>query len=347
MIPQLNASLPFNLPFSIHLPDDRKMAEVVTSPIHFNSLSSRIRVHISGIVVADLTNRVHRASDLIIDTDADSGSHSDSDSDSGLSHFLQNYLHGLDNPILIQGLSTLPSFANTRLSPPKWLLSTLPSLSVPLSFPGPDPKPKIIQSVTIEHMRLSETRGRMLASGVVIAEISLPRGMESVNVDINAVRPDIMVFDGPAPDDDDDEITRTVTQEDDDGDGDGDEEYPARAFGRIKPDSYLLSTSERYVNPEHPDWIVVKAPMEDIPVEILHGRDGVMRAFVSKVVFKGGALAGIKGEADVKVKVKGVGGEIKLGGLPVRGEVWIGRQRGRLFRSSGMDEGEPEDQLRM
>lgn len=293
------------------------MADVITAPIQINNMSSRINVHISGVVVPDLAQ----------------GLDDDSDADSGLSHFLQNYLHGLDNPILIQGLSALPSFATSELSPPKWLLSTLPSVSVPLSFPGPNPRPKIIQSVTIEHMRLSETRGKMLASGVVIAEISLPAGMESVDVDINAVRPDIMIFDGPPPDDDDDDEDND-NDNDNDGqvnrerirDGDG-EEYPERAFGHIKPDSYLHSTSERYVNPEHPDWIIVKAPMEDIPVEILHGRDGVMRAFVSKVVFKGGALAGIKGEADVRVQVKGVAGEVGLGGLPVRGEVWIGRQR--------------------
>jgi hypothetical protein len=176
----------------------------------------------------------------------------------------------------------------------------------------------------------------MLASGIVIAEISLPPGMEPVEVDISAVRPDILVFDGPPPDDDDNEVKGTAGL-DDDEDGDGNEEYPARAFGHIKPEDYLHSTSERYVNPEHPDWIVVKAPMEDIPVEILHGRDGVMRAFVSKVVFKGGALAGIKGQADVNVKVKGVGGEVGLGGLPVRGEVWIGRQRSWM---TGLHEGE-------
>lgn len=158
----------------------------------------------------------------------------------------------------------------------------------------------------------------MLASGIVIAEISLPGGMESVEVNIDAVKPDIMVFDGPPPEDD-------RFNDDDDQ-----EEYPARAFGHIKPDDYLHATSERYTNPEHPDWITVRAPMEDIPVEILHGRDAVMRAFVSKVVFKGGALAGIKGEADVKVKLKGVKGEVGLGGLPVRGEVWVGRQRNRI-----------------
>lgn len=280
------------------------MAQVVTAPIELNSWSSTINIHISGIVVADLsgdqTYQRHNASD------------------SALSHFLQNYLHGLDNAIEVKGLSGLPSFARPELSPPVWLLSTLPSVSVPLTFPGPSPKPKIIQSVTIERMRLSESGGKMLASGTVIAEISLPKGMESVDVIIDAVKPDIMVFDGPPPDNDD------VVDEGDE------EEYPARAFGHIKPEEYLHATSERYNNPEHPDWITVRAPMEDIPVEILHGRDSVMRGFVSKVVFKGGAVAGIKGNADVTVRVKGVDGEVGLGGLPVKGEVWVGRQRNRV-----------------
>jgi hypothetical protein len=163
-------------------------------------------------------------------------------------------------------------------------------------------------------MRISESGGKMLASGTVIAEIALPKGMESVDVSVNAVKPDITIFDGPPPDE----------REDQDGEED---EYPPRAFGHIKPEEWLKATSERYQNPEHPDWIVVRAPMEDIPVEILKGRDSVMRGFVSKIVFKGGALAGIKGTADVQVQLRGVKGQVGLDGLPVKGEVWVGRQR--------------------
>jgi hypothetical protein len=276
------------------------MAEVITAPLRLGGPADNINVHIEGVVVADFT--------------PPSQSDEDPASDSAISVFLQNYLSGRDNPILVRGLSTLPTFAQTSHSPPHWLLSTLPSISIPLSFPGPSPKPKIIQTVTIESMRISESRGKMLASGTVLAEISLPKGMEAVDVSINAVKPDIMVFDGPIDDDDDD-------------DDDGGEEYPPRAFGHIKPDEWLKATSERYQNPEHPGWITVRAPMEDIPIEILKGRDGVMRGFVSKIVFKGGAVAGIKGTADVQVQLRGVRGQVGLGGLPVKGEVWVGRQR--------------------
>jgi len=292
--PELNMTLPFNLPFSIHLPDGQAMAEVITAPLRIGGPAHRLKVHIEGLVVADFSPL----------------SHEPDSSDSAISVFLRNYLNGNDNPILVRGLSNLPNFARPNLSPPHWLLSTLPTISIPLSFPGPSPKPKIIQTVTIESMRISESRGKMLASGTVIAEISLPKGMEAVDVDINAVKPDIMIYDGPADD------------EPEDG-----EEYPAKAFGHINPEEWLRATSERYQNPEHPDWITVRAPMEDIPIEILKGRDGVMRGFVSKIVFKGGAVAGIKGTADVQVQLRGVRGEVGLGGLPVKGEVWVGRQR--------------------
>lgn len=293
------------------------MADVVTSPLRLGGPGSNINIHINGVVVADFTSKSHQEH------------HHDgqNNSDSAISLFLQNYLNGRDNPIIIRGLSSVPSFSRPDLSPPHWLLSTLPSLSVPLAFPGPSPKPKIIQRVTIEHMRISESGGKMLASGTVIAEISLPKGMESVDVAINAVKPDILVFDGPPEegDDDDDEVSHSID------DGDGDEvDYPPHAFGRIKPEEWLKATSERYTNPEHPDWITVLAPMEDIPIEILKGREATMRGFVGKIVFKGGALAGIKGSADVQVQLRGVRGQVELGGLPVKGEVWVGRQRNKL-----------------
>jgi hypothetical protein len=280
------------------------MADVVTSPLRLGGPQSHINVYITGVVVADFT--------------PNEGEDSRNSSDSAVSLFLQNYLNGRDNPIAIRGLSTLPSFAQSHPWPPHWLLTSLPSLSIPLAFPGPSPKPKIIQTVTIERMRISEAGGKMLASGTVIAEISLPKGMEAVDVAINFVKPDIYVSDGPPEDDDDD------------SDPNGEDDYPSNAFGHIRPDEWLKATSERYSNPEHPDWITVQAPMEDIPIEILKGRDGIMRGFVRKIVFKGGALAGIKGSADVQVQLKGVRGEVGLEGLPVKGEVWVGRQRAKL-----------------
>ena len=291
-LPDFDATLPFGVPFAISLPPHDQMAEVLTKPIVLGNSGDSIELRIAGEVTANLSET--RAGNS-----------------SSLSKFLQNYLHGLDNPILVRGLSSLPSFApHSANRPPDWLLSTLPSLSLPLTFPGPRPPPKIIQSVTIEHMRISEAGGKMRASGTVLAEIELPGGMEGVDVDVVAVMPDILVFNGPAP-----------TQDDDD-------DHPGvGAFGRIHPQYFLSSSTMKGEDPSHPYRLVVRAPLDKVPLDVLPGRDSVLSDFVSKVVFKGGAQAGIKGTASVRVEVVGVDGRVRLDDLPVRGEFWVGRQR--------------------
>ncbi|OCF71343.1 hypothetical protein I204_07970 [Kwoniella mangroviensis CBS 8886] len=299
--PDLNATLDFSLPFSIALLATRdglvgesKMAEVITEPVIIGGVTEDILLNISGVITADLSER----SSLI-------GS-------SPLSLFLQNYLHGRDNPILVQGLSDLPPFVPpTIVHPPNWLLHTLPSLSLSLNFPGPSPTPKIIRSVTIEHMRISESQGKMKASGIVVAEVELPKDMQNVMVDVVEVLPDVYVFDGPSPPDD----------EDLPGDGGGD--FPPKAFGHIRPTDYLNSTTTRGENGR----LIVRAPLNQVDLDILPGRDGVLSEFISKIVFKGGALAGVKGIASVGVEIMGVNGKVRLDNLPVRGEFWVGKQR--------------------
>ncbi|WVQ93901.1 hypothetical protein IAU59_000979 [Kwoniella sp. CBS 9459] len=309
-LPHLNTTIDFGLPFSIAIPDlsnslvpigDTKMAEVVTEPINIGGSGHEIELKMKGIITADLEDRTDTKSD--------------NNSTSVLSLFLQNYLHGKDNPILVQGLAALPPFAPpSTLPPPSWLLSTLPSLSLPLTFPGPKPPPKIIQSVTIDHMRLTESGGKMKASGTVIAQVELPKDMQNVDIEVVQVRPDVLVFDGPAPPDGD---------KDDDG---GD--IPAKAFGHIRPEEFLNSTTSPSGDPRYPHRLIVSAPLSNVDLDILPGRDGVLSDFVSKVVFKGGAQAGVKGIASVRVKITGVDGTVRLDGLPVRGEFWVGKQRG-------------------
>ena len=268
-LPDVDTTLSFGMPFAIFLLPEDKMAEVVTEPIALGGLADNIQLRMAGQVTADL-NETETANPT-----------------SSLSKFLQNYLHGRDNPILVRGLSSLPSFAANSVSrPPDWLLSTLPSLSLHLTFPGPRPPPKIIQFVTIEHMRLTEAGGKMRASGTVVAEIELPAGMASVDLDVVAVLPDVLVFDGPAPPINDD-----------------DEEIPAKAFGRIHPGEFLASTTMPSRDPLHPHRRVIRAPLNNVPLDVLRGRDSELSDFVSKVVFKGGAQAGIRGSASVRVKV--------------------------------------------
>jgi hypothetical protein len=299
MLPDINTTIGFGLPFAIFLPSTEstkegavKMAEVMTSPISINPLRDEIEIRLHGRVVADLGELATL-------------------SPSSLSLFLQNYLRGEDNPIVIQGLSSIPKAVAPVAGPPSWLLHSLPTLTLPLAFPGPQPPPRIIRSVTIEKMRLAEQRGKMKASGIVIAVVEMPKGMTAVDVDVNAVRPDVLVFNGAAPDDDDA--------------APGGPTYPARAFGRIHPPDYLESTTESH--PTIPHFLIVRAPLDNVDLDILPGRDAVLSDFVGKVVFRGGALAGVKGTADVKLELGGVNGQVAVEDLPVLGEFWVGKQR--------------------
>lgn len=289
--PSLNTTVPFALPFRIGIPGDRteqQMATVITRPLSLDGAET-ISLEIFGKVSVDLRTR------------------GGGNSSSLLSDFFQRYLQGEGNPIVVHGLESLPSFAHGAEAPPSWLLSLLPQLSVPLVFPGPSPPPKVIHSVNIEKMHLSESGGKMLASGTVIAEIDLPPGMEHVTLDVRGVRPDVLVYDGPA------------------GEDPSDEEYPPRAFGRIHPEEWLEAESRLSDNPFFPYRLVVTAPLENVPLDVLPGRDRVLSGFVSKIVFKGGALAGIKGKASVQADIVGIGGTVRLDNLPVLGSTWVGR----------------------
>ncbi|WVR03317.1 hypothetical protein IAU60_000308 [Kwoniella sp. DSM 27419] len=317
-LPDLNTTIAFGLPFSIALPPTEgdedgpdlpnKMAEVITEPVTLGGgmATKELVLRMGGIITANLSRYASHPS-----SHGGNGSNT-----SPLSLFLQNFLHGRDNAIVVSGLPSLPSFASSNVvKPPEWLLSTLPSLSLPLTFPGPKPPPKIIQSVTIDHMRISESGGKMKASGVVIAQVELPKEMQSVDIDVVAVRPDVLVFDGPAPDLDE-------------GDGDEGENPPAKAFGHIHPEDWLASTTSPSGDPRFPHRLIVSAPINNVDLDILPGRDKVLSDFVSKVVFRGGAQAGVKGAASVKVRITGVDGKVVLDKLPVRGEFWVGKQRG-------------------
>ncbi|ORX34943.1 hypothetical protein BD324DRAFT_633320 [Kockovaella imperatae] len=278
----LGLDIPFALPFLISLSDGSAMARVTTSPLRLDSAKA-LHLSLEGEIIANLMHR----------------------NTSSLSTFLQRFLHGQDNPIIVSGLK-VPA-ANP---PPQWILEVLPDVAVSLTFPGPQPPPKVIKSVSIEHMRISERAGQFLASGTVVARVELPETMQKIQLDVKGVAPDVLVYNGPAGDEDADP-----------------DEPPPNAFGRINPEDFLNSTTAPSDDPLHPYAIIVTAPMTNVPLQVLEGRDGVFRNFASKVVFKGGAEAGIKGMASVKVDLKGVPGRATLEDLPVTGETWVGRQR--------------------
>ncbi|KAL7420525.1 hypothetical protein Q5752_004475 [Cryptotrichosporon argae] len=309
---RLRLGLPFQLPFSVSLANSTTpIAHVLTAPVTLRPESEHIALSVAGTI------------------DSSISSHSDL-----LSTFLQNYLHGLPNPVVIRGSAAArfpfpgPVPPYVVPPPPAWLLASLPSLAVPLEFPAHVPKPQVVKSVTIDNMRIGEKAGKMTASGTVVVVVELPDEMAGVDVDVGAVLPNVLVFDGPAPDDAGSDPGAGL--EPGEPDGPGEPAYPPRAFGRIRPDAYLSSTTSRSTDPAHPRALVVRAPLVDQELLVLSGRDAVLSDFVSKVVFKGGAQAGILGTADVKAGMGGIAGTVDIRRLPVRGEFWVGRQRAWL-----------------
>jgi hypothetical protein len=298
----MRLDFPYHLGFAIYLPSLGveepvanpqlvKMADVVTLPLSLKG-QKNIAVHIEGTVVNDLA-----VGGAVTDTD------------SVLSQFLRRYLRGADNQVVVRGLSKAPPTGD--VPPPDWLLNFLPSVSLNVTFPGPSPPPKLIHSVTIEDMKISERGGKMTATGVVVAVVEVPKDMQGVSIQVIGVRPDVLIFDGDPPDDGDVDPATPP--------------YPPKAFGRIHPDEYLPATSQ--VSPEDPKQLVVRAPIYNVPLDVLAGRDSVLSDFVGKIIFRGGALAGIKGKAGVQVRVSGVRSQVMVDEVPVTGAFVVGKPR--------------------
>ncbi|KAH8112826.1 hypothetical protein DFH11DRAFT_1841923 [Phellopilus nigrolimitatus] len=263
-----------------------------------------------------------------------------------LSSFLSSYLSGVDAPITIG-------------SP---LLHTL---QIPAVFPAPYPKPQILRNVQIKNMRISLSGESVLASGTVYARVVLPKGI-AVAIDAQKIWPDVLVFDGEVPDDGEDgeDLLGSgnisfygLTRGKQDGhikpsltsSAKGNKErasipkeplpspLPPRAFARIRPDDWLPSLSAPIPGTGGAEYEVY-AQVVDVPLEVLPGRDHLLRGFIAKVVFGGrdGALAGVKGTAAVAVAVDGLpvrngdegpeGHVMELTGLPFTGSFRVGRK---------------------
>jgi hypothetical protein len=77
----------------------------------------------------------------------------------------------------------------------------LKGLKVPAEFPAPNPRPKVLQNITIRDMKLKSTgagTGGFLASGIVEGRIVFPKGME-IGLDVSRILPDVLIFDGEVP----------------------------------------------------------------------------------------------------------------------------------------------------
>ena len=188
----------------------------------------------------------------------------------------------------------------------------------------------------------------------MFAKVVLPKGM-NIELEIFRVFPDVLVFDGEAP-----EGVLDLPMRHDAMKKHAPPQmpslpypFPPRAFGRIRPDDWLPSTSVRLESSNDGFGVsddgeeetgavyAVSAKVVDVPLQMLSGRQKEFSDFVGKVIFGStGAVAGIEGYAAVAVRVDGLlldvdgpkGGKessekeatLELTGLPVHGNVQVG-----------------------
>jgi len=313
-----NFSIP-SLPFVVSLPNNLDsplpVANVVTHP--FVSTHPNITIQASGTV-----STLSRSSFGLLST------------------LLSRFLSGKPNQILIS--TSLFSTNNSS------------GIQVPVEFPAPSHRPNFLQNVTIKDMSIRPSGTTFVASGIVFAKVVLPKGM-NIGLEVFRVFPDVLVFDGEAPEGVPNSSRRHDTMKKHTPPQMPSLPYPfpPRAFGRIRPDDWLPSTSVRLESTNDGSSVsddgeeetgavyAVSAKVVDVPLQMLSGRQKEFSDFVGKVIFGSTrAVAGIEGYVAVAVRVDGllldVGGPksgkesgekgvtLELTGLPIHGNVRVG-----------------------
>lgn len=192
-------------------------------------------------------------------------------------------------------------------------------------------------------MRIILKGEQVLASGTVYARVVLPAGIR-LKLDADSIWPDVLVFDGEVPDDDAGEESTKKPKEDNGRSRIPKEPLPSplpeRAFARIRPEDWLPANSF----PLDPSpggtagQFEVSAKVNNVPLEVLPGRDLLLQRFVAKVLFgPDGALAGVRGTAAVAASVDGLPVDdedgddtqkhiVELTGLPFSGSFRVGKK---------------------
>jgi len=185
----------------------------------------------------------------------------------------------------------------------------------------------------------TKTGETLLAAGTIIVGIQLPLGLDSLKLDVGRLLPDVLVFDGrPSV------KASNLGSEPSDVTADivllGKEAFPPpplpsplppTTFARIRPRYWLDSKSVVEPDRSSPGKTVtmVTAHLKDVPLEILPHRDAVFRGFIQKVIFKGSAVAGVRGNAAVGATIEGLalanGTEMELRNIPFEGAFTISR----------------------
>lgn len=201
------------------------------------------------------------------------------------------YIHGQIAALTHESFPSLSGFLTTYLkgeSPTISLSSPLlPGITLDTVFPAPDHRPQVLRNVTIKDMKIRPlTSGTMLASGIVFANIVLPRGMD-VSLQVNAVYPQLLVYDGPVPDGEPVGTEALPSENEDDGLPDPvplPNPLPSNAFAHIRPEEWLGSISVPLEHGgEEGSILAISAKIVDVPLEVLPGRQREFSNFVGKV----------------------------------------------------------------
>lgn len=220
-----------------------------------------------------------------------------------LARFVQRFMKGQANSVTVRGQAKAdPGLPPTKPAPP-YLAKSLPDVVVDLDFPGPDPVPELVKSMSIEDMSIEQgEEGGMVASGTMVALLVMPKGLEGVRLNVTGVRPDVLIYDGETP--------PQVPYDP--------KHPPPRAFSRITTSEFLNATTQ-----SGDDGAVIRAPFKQLPLRVLDGHESVFQNFIKKIIFQRGALAGIDGISDARAALPI--GEMEVEGLPVNGSMWVGR----------------------
>jgi hypothetical protein len=201
------------------------------------------------------------------------------------------FIHGQVAALTHDSFPSLSGFLTTYLKgeSPKISLSTpfLPDITLDTVFPAPDHRPQVLRNVTIKDMKIRPlSSGTMLASGTVFAKIVLPKGMD-VSLQVDAVHPQLLVYDGPIPDDEPVGTEDLPSENEDNGLPDPmplPNPLPANAFAHIRPEEWLESVSVPLGHEgEEGSVFAISAKIVDIPLEVLPGRQREFSNFVGKV----------------------------------------------------------------
>lgn len=349
---------PWRIPVQIFLPLLSKttdaptevlLAKASTSPFKFASNETVVEIQIDGQLVRSSDEPDPSPRSILAALAVASPS---VDISSALSRFLERYLSGRNNTILVRYDPTFPQDPSTPSHdirttqatfspvddpiPPNVIADLLKTTTIPLSFPGSKETLELFKNLEIRNMkfRLSPSlaeyseegpdEGDFLCSGNVVGEINLPDFMTGVAgaVDVRSIWPDVFVYEGEPPSD-------AIDQDQDD-------EFapvsyppspvPLTAFGRLRPDQLIDATTTHFAaNATHNSTTIISATFIDAPLYLLPNRGPVLRRLMAKLVFGGPnsrARVGIKGITAAGVKVGGLG-SVNLDALPIAGAFWV------------------------